>query len=120
MAKKVRKKPDELDEYRTFQFPSFDEQRFLTHEFDQMAGTLAAISIAVGLGIASFFITHLGIDYVPIALAVVVTFLSPYLIRRIHRPVTPFTKGEWAGFFLMELFGWLGIWFLLLNLWPVS
>jgi hypothetical protein len=120
VAKKVRKKTDELEEYRSFQFPSFDESRFLTHEFDQMAGTLAAISIAVGLGIASFFITHIGIPYVPVVLALVVVIFSPSLIRRIHRPVTPFTKGEWAGFFLMEIFGWLGIWFLLLNLYPAT
>lgn len=120
MAKKVRKKPDELEEYRSFHFPEFNEGQFLTHEFDQMSGTLASIAIAAGLGVASFFISHIGIPYVPIVLAIVVVFFSPMLIRRIHRPTTPFTKGEWAGFFLMEIFGWLGIWFLLLNLYPAS
>ncbi|MGA7922898.1 MAG: hypothetical protein WCA77_02860 [Thermoplasmata archaeon] len=119
MAKKVRKKPDEEAEFRNFQFPEFDEAKFYRHEFDQTYATVAAIAVALLLGVVSYLVDTVGfLLFVPPILGIAGVAFSPWLIQRVHVPQTPFTKGEWAGLFLLEIFGWLGVWFLLLNVFP--
>ncbi len=44
-------------------------------------------------------------------LAVVIA--SPFLIRRLRASAGDYTKGDWAALILVEVFGWLGFWFVL-------
>jgi len=41
--------------------------------------------------------------------------LSPLIIGRLRNGSSVFTKGDWAGVIAMEFFGFLAVWFLLVN-----
>lgn len=120
MAKKARRKLEEEDETKSFQFPDFDLDAFLTHEFDISKATIVAIGLALLLGFVTFGIDRLLGGASPLGfLAPLVGILglaaSPYAIQSILRSTDQFTKGDWAGLIALELFGWLALWFVLLD-----
>jgi hypothetical protein len=123
VAKKARRKLEEEDEVHTFQFPPFDETAFLAHEFEQSRATGIAFGIALGLGAISYLIDRANLGGFLIVLPVVVGLgviaFSPYLFQRLRPNTAPeYTRGDWASLLLMQIFGWLGFWFLLLNAFP--
>ncbi len=119
MAKKVRRKLEEEEE-AAFEFPVFDELGFVTKEFELTAGLVFATLFAVLLGILGWVMTAQGINgFVPFGLGLVVLILSPYAIRRVRDRSTLFTKGDWAGLLALEFFGWLALWFVLVNVSPM-
>ncbi|HZY91815.1 MAG TPA: hypothetical protein VFG07_03445 [Thermoplasmata archaeon] len=117
MAKKVRQKLEEDEAARHFEFPTFDEPKFLAHEFEQTSATLLAFGFALGLGALSFAITWVNLpSLIAVAASIVIIVFTPWLVRRIRASAASYTRGEWAGLLLLEIFGWLGFWFLLTNL----
>ncbi len=118
MAKKVRAKLEEEEQARAFEFPQFDEPKFLRHEFEQTFATLIAFGFALGLGALSFLVSWAALPgLLAAAIALVVVVFSPWLIQRVRREAASYTRGEWAGLVLLEVFGWLGFWFLFTDLW---
>jgi hypothetical protein len=116
MAKKGKRKLDEAGEIKPFEFPEFDERKFLRHEFEQTIATAMAITIAVGLGFLSWAMDRAGLPLVvPVVASIAVVVFSPYLFQRLRELSADYTKGDWAGLILTETFGWLGIWFLLID-----
>jgi hypothetical protein len=116
MAKKARRKLDEDAEADAFTFPEFDERKFLRHEYEQTAATGLAIGLAILLGFVSWAIDRVGLPLVvPVVVSVAVIVFSPYLFLRVRETAGEYTKGDWAGLILTETFGWLGVWFLLLD-----
>jgi hypothetical protein len=116
MAKKARRKLDEDSPESKFEFPEFDVGKFLRHEFEQTFATGLAIGLAVALAFVSWALVRAGLPYVvPGVVGVAVIAFSPFLIQRIRPSAEEYTKGDWVGLILTEAFGWLGIWFLLLN-----
>lgn len=116
MAKKARRKLEEEEE-QAFEFPAFDESSFATKEFELGAGLLLAGIITLGIGFVSWAISTAGVTvWAPLALGFAIIILSPFLIQRLRKLSTLYTKGDWAGLIAMELFGWFALWFLLLNL----
>jgi hypothetical protein len=116
MAKKARRKAEE-EEANEFTFPEFDERSFLRHEYEQTFAMAAALVVAIALGVVSWAIDSAGLPVViPVVLAVAAIVFSPFLFLRWRTTANEYTKGDWAGLILMETFGWLGIWFLLLDL----
>jgi hypothetical protein len=116
MAKKARRKAEE-EEGNEFTFPEFDERGFLRHEYEQTFATAIALVVSVALGVVSWAIDSAGLPVVvPVVVAVAAIVFSPYLFLRLRETAGDYTKGDWAGLILMETFGWLGIWFLLLDL----
>jgi hypothetical protein len=116
MAKKVRKKLEEAAE-PPFEFPVFDIQAFLTHEFEMTVGTTIALIVAILLGLLSWSLGVVGLPwFVPVLLALVVIAVVPVILPKLHEKAKSYTKGDWASIFLMEIFGWLGFWFLFANL----
>jgi len=119
MAKKVRRRPEEGDETRTFQFPEFDEKAFLEHEFEQGRALGIAFGLAVGIGVGSWAIQAGGLPwYIALVLGILVIILTPFLIRRIRPGAWKYKKGDWAGLIAMQFFLWLGLWFILLDAFP--
>lgn len=124
MAKKAVRKMEEDDEYRNFEFPVFDEAKFLRHEFEQTYATLLAflfaiVIAAISLGIATATAPALGTTTAGLAAfaaGLVVLVATPYLVQRLRPSSTEYTRGEWAALLLLEIFGWLGVWFLLTDL----
>ena len=117
MAKKVRQKLEEAEAARHFEFPTFDEPKFLRHEFEQTSATILAFLFSLGLGVLSFVVTKATLSgLLAAALALVVVGFTPWLVRRIRSSASDYTRGEWAGLLLLEIFGWLGFWFLLSDL----
>ena len=124
MAKKARRKMEEETEESTFQFPVFDEGKFLSHEFEQTYATL----LAVGLGLVLAFVAWAWDRYlagplpallvVPLVLGIAVIAFSPFFVPRLRPEASEYTRGDWAGLIVIQLFGWLGLWFLLLNVLP--
>lgn len=115
MAKKVRKKPEE--EEAGFEFPTFDEEKFLTKEFE-LAGALGiAGAFALAAGALSWAATTVGqLSWlVPFFLGVVLVAVSPFVIRRLRARADLYTKGDWAALLAFEFFGWLALWFVLVN-----
>jgi|GEM_PF-400114 len=120
MAKK--KKIEEEDEVG-FEFPEFDEAAFVQHESEQTYATLLALLFAIVLAIVSFAIDWVargapvgGTDplvFVPPVLGVAVLIASPFVIGRLRPASSEYTKGDWASLLLIEIFGWIGIWFVL-------
>ncbi len=116
MAKKARKKLEEAAE-PPFQFPTFDLGGFLTHEFEMTTATTIALIVAVLLGLLSWALGVVGLPwFVPVVLAFVLIAVVPILLTRLRDETKIYTKGDWASMFLMEIFGWLGFWFLFANL----
>jgi hypothetical protein len=116
MAKKARRKVEEAAE-PPFEFPVFDTQAFLTHEFELTTATTISLVVAILLGLLSWSLGVVGLPwFVPVVLAFVVILLVPFVLPRLHDQAKTYTKGDWATIFLMEIFGWLGFWFLFANL----
>ncbi len=115
MAKKVRQKPEETKE-AAFEFPEFDEKKFVTKEFELMGALVLASGIALLLGAMSWAATseHLPWD-VPFPIGLLVLVLSPTLIGRLRVRSDLYTKADWAGLLALVFFGWIAIWFVLVN-----
>lgn len=116
MAKKARRKVEEKAE-PPFEFPVFDAKGFLSHEFEMTTATTIALVVAVLLGLLSWSLGVVGLPwYLPVVLALLVIAVMPVILPRVHEAAETYTKGDWASLFLMEIFGWLGFWFLFANL----
>jgi hypothetical protein len=116
VAKKARRK-DEEDATPSFEFPEFDEQAFLAHEFEQFRATVLAFSLGVALGIAAFLIGDLGFSpYLPLIVGFVGTAALALVIRQLRPASSEYTKGDWASLIVLIFFGFLGVWFLAANL----
>ena len=118
MAKKVRKKLEE-EEAASFEFPVFDEVGFVTKEYELMGGVILAGVIAVVLGLVGWAMSVAGLPwYPPFLVGLAGIIASPYVIRRLRERTRLYTKGDWAGLIMLEFFGWLALWFVLLNVSP--
>ncbi len=114
MAKKVRRPPE--DEAASFEFPTFDESGFLSKEFELGSALALASVFALVAGVLSFAATLLGLLwYVPFGLGILYVAVSPFLIRRLRSKSELYTKGDWAGLIALQFFGWLALWFVLVN-----
>ena len=116
MAKKVRTRPEETEEYR-FEFPVFDERAFIAHELEMTYGMLIAVVCAVFAGAFSAVVAWAGGTTLPVAVAAIVGLAvivaSPFVIRALRAAAREYTRGDWAGLIALQFFGWLGIWFLI-------
>jgi hypothetical protein len=116
MAKKARRKLEEAAE-PPFEFPVFDAQAFLRHEFEMTTATTIALFVAVLLGLLSWALGVVGLPwFVPVLLSIAIIAAVPVVLTRLREEAKSYTKGDWVGLFLMEIFGWLGFWFLFVNL----
>lgn len=116
MAKKARRKAQEAAE-PAFEFPVFDSQSFLSHEFEMTTATTIALFVAIGLGLLSWALSVVGFPwFAPVLISLGIVVAVPFVLPRIREAAKTYTKGDWAGLFLMEIFGWLGFWFLFANL----
>lgn len=116
MAKKARRKVEEAAE-PPFEFPVFDSKAFLTHEFEMTTATTIALLVAVLLGLLSWSLGVVGLPwFLPVVISIVAICAVPVILPRVHEQTKIYTKGDWASMFLMEIFGWLGFWFLFANL----
>jgi hypothetical protein len=116
MAKKVRRKPDEEAEEKAFDFPVFDEAAFAEKEFRMTGAVALGSAVAVLLGLFAWFCTAQQLGwYVPFPIAFAVVLLSPWPLGRALRGSATFTKGDWAGVLATEFFGFLAVWFVLVN-----
>ncbi len=117
MAKKVRRKPDEEAEEKAFDFPVFDEVAFATKEFQLTGGVAIAGAIAVLLGAFAWLCTSATLPwYVPFPICFLVAILTPWFLGRLVAGASAFTKGDWAGIVALEFFGFLAVWFVLVDL----
>jgi len=118
MAKKARRKLEEEEE-AAFEFPVFDETAFMNKEFELTYALTIACAFTLFLGVLCWAMTVAGLLwYVAFPVGVVLLALSPFLIRRLRTKSAIYTKGDWAGLIALEFFGWLALWFVLLNLSP--
>ena len=123
MAKKVKRKLEEEEEYKSFQFPEFDEEAFFEKEYEQGRAVWLAIAFAVLLGVGAYLLSlgfySLGLPQgLSAAVALPLLILTLFLLRRLRPQAKSYARGDWASLIMLEVFGWLGIWFLLLNLLP--
>jgi hypothetical protein len=116
MAKKARKKREEEAE-PAFEFPEFDEGSFVWKEFELDTATLLAGVFTLVLGVASAGITLVGLPwFVSFLVGFAGIILALLAIQRIRSTSHAYTKGDWAQLFMLEFFGWLALWFVLVNL----
>ena len=117
MAKKVRRRPDEETDEKAFEFPVFDEAAFAAKEFRLTAAVALASAVAVLLGALAWFCTSSHLPwYVPFPIAFLLILVSPWYLERLLTGAETFTKGDWAGLVFTEFFGFLAVWFVLVNL----
>ena len=127
MAKKARKRLEE-EAASAFEFPEFDELAFIRHEFEQTYAMFFAVIVAIALGVASFAVDRALAGYsqpalqglVPPAFSIAVIAFSPILLQRIRPAASEYTRGDWAGLIVLEIFLWLGLWFLLADVFHVG
>jgi hypothetical protein len=113
MAKKGRQKIEER-ESTAFEFPVFDERAFITHELELSWATVIGLLVALSLGVVSAAVVSVGLPFsVSILVGLVGIIGTPFLIQRLREGATTYTKGDWAGVLAVEIFVWLGVWFLL-------
>jgi hypothetical protein len=120
MAKKARRKLEEEEE-AAFEFPVFDEESFVSKELELGGGLLVVGMITLGIGLLSWALSLVGMSvWVPLGIGILILVASPFVIQRVRARSDLYTKGDWAGLLAMEFFGWLALWFLLLDLVPFS
>ena len=120
MAKKARRKLEEEEE-AAFEFPAFDEDGFVTKEFELGGALLVVGIITLGVGLLSWALSLAGLTvWVPLGIGLAVVISSPFLLRRFRARADLYTTGDWFGLVAMEFFGWFALWFLLLDLVPLS
>ncbi len=116
MAKKARKKIEEASA-PAFEFPEFDEAGFVWKEYELTAATAVAGVFLLVAGVVSWALTVAGLPwFVPFPLGIAVVIGGLYAVRRLRRASHTYTKGDWASLFMLEFFGWLALWFVLVNL----
>ena len=116
MAKKARKRLEEAAE-PAFEFPEFDEAGFVWKELELTAATWLSGVFLLIAGIVSWTLTTIGLPwFVPFPIGIVLIVLGMYLVRRLRTGSHAYTKGDWASLFMLEFFGWLALWFVLVNL----
>ncbi len=115
MAKKVRQNPVETKE-AAFEFPEFDERKFVTKEFELTGALVLASLMAVVLGAVSWVATSSHLPwYVPFPIGLIVLALSPTVIGRFRSRSDLYTKSDWAGLLALVFFGWIAVWFVLVD-----
>jgi hypothetical protein len=124
MAKKARRRSEEQakeEESHHFQFPEFDELKWILHELELSLALAVAFVITVGLAVLSWAYDHAttGFLFLPLLVGIGVISFSPTIIQRLRPEAHEYTRGDWAGLIVVELLGWLGLWFLFLNVAPV-
>jgi hypothetical protein len=116
VAKKARRRQDEEAEEKAFDFPVFDEAAFAAKEFQLTGAVAIASGLALLLGVFCWFCTSVHVAwYVPFPISFLAVALSPAYLGRILSGSTLFTKGDWAGLLALEFFGFLAVWFVLVN-----
>ena len=114
MAKKARKKPEEEE---SFEFPVFDEPGFLAHEFEQYYATMIAFVLGLVIGGASYAISGVaGSPWGGFGVGIAAIVGSVFAIRSIRPRSREYTKGDWAALIVLMFFAFLGVWFLLADL----
>jgi Na+/H+-dicarboxylate symporter len=116
MAKKVRAKPEPVEESR-FEFPVFDERAFISHELELTYGMAFGIVLSVLAGLLSAWITLNVGSAIPVATPVVIgvgiMVATPLVFPRLRASAADYTKSDWAGVLALEFFAWLGLWLLI-------
>ncbi len=119
MAKKVRRPPAQERVETAFEFPTFDEVAFIRKEFELTWGVAFAGLYAFVTGLLSWLLSIAGIPwYGPVVVSLGLIATAPTVFERLNVRSESFTKGDWAGLFVVMLFGWLALWFLFTNLSP--
>ncbi|HLN50775.1 MAG: hypothetical protein ACLQD9_05400 [Thermoplasmata archaeon] len=115
MAKKVRRNP-EAEEEAKFEFPEFDEAGFVSKELELTIALALACGFAVLLGLLSWFLTSILVPWwAPFLVGFAGIIVGPLAIRRLRSRSEIYTKGDWAGLIALMFFGWLALWFVLVN-----
>ncbi len=123
MAKKARKLLETKEEFEQFQFPKFDEGKFILYELEQSSATLFSIALAVLVALATWQLTLYGLGQgagtifgaISVVIGIGVGILLPFLIRAVRELSATYKKGDWAMLIILYLFLWLGLWTILLN-----
>ena len=123
MAKKARKLLETKEEFEQFQFPKFDEGKFILYELEQSSATLFSIALAVLVALATWRLTLYGLGQgagtifgaISVVIGIGVGILLPFLIRAVRELSATYKKGDWAMLIILYLFLWLGLWTILLN-----
>ena len=116
MAKKARKKLEDEEE-AAFEFPVFDDAAFVKKEFALATGLIVAGVLTLGLGLAARALTAAGIPWWgPLLVGLLGVIATPFVISRLRTSSSLYTKGDWAGLIFFVFFGYLAIWFLLVDL----
>lgn len=124
MAKKVKKKLEEDEDYKSFQFPHFDVVKFIHYELEQTSATIWSLVWALGMSIVSWRVTLYGdsmgygvaASVAALTVGIVVMAILPFFIRWAREKAVTYRTGDWATLLVVYLFLWLGIWNLLLNI----
>ncbi len=123
MAKKVKKKIEEDDQYKAFSFPEFDVRGFIHHELEQTSATAFAIFLSIGVALVSWYLTSYGeainlttsLAVVSAVIGIIGAVVLPLLIRFFREKAGEYRTGDWATLIAIYVFLWLGLWSLLLN-----
>lgn len=116
MAKKVRRKLED-EEAASFEFPVFDDVAFVKKEFELASGLTLAGLLALVIGLLAWALTVTGLPwYVPFPIGLALAVATPVILGRVRAGTSIYTKGDWAGLIFLVFFGFLAIWFLLVDL----
>lgn len=114
MAKKVRRRPEE--EETPFEFPEFDEESFLRKEFELAGAVGLVVVLTIAAGALSWVASAVGLPwFVPFLVGLLFVAVSPWVVGRLRPGSIRYTKGDWAGLLALEFFGWLALWFVLID-----
>jgi hypothetical protein len=119
MAKKARKKLED-DAVPAFEFPEFDAPGFLWKEFELTGATGWAGLFALLLGVMGWLFTTSPFPngFIPLGIGIAGIVGTVFFFQKFRPKSSAYTKGDWAGLIALEFFGWMAVWFLLLNILP--
>lgn len=114
MAKK-RKAKEERKEEPEFEFPEFDEVKFMSHEIRDTKANFIAFGFAMLMVLASYLVGR----YISFAVAFIIGLFGmaalKFVFDGIKLDLEEFGKKEWLGVIAVYFFSWLAIWILISN-----
>jgi hypothetical protein len=116
VAKKRRQKEVKKEDY-DFNFPEFDEVKFIKKEFTKAKVAFITAGYAVVIAIVSWILLNISFEnwQIPVIIGFAAVFTLPLVLQKIKIDISEYEWKSWIGAGAIYIFIWLAVFILLCN-----